>query len=73
MSYRIAEPVMSDKAKGQRMQHEPGTLPPSGPMMGNCLALPLTPALRSVWAAMPFWQLTDRNLDDDIAQAYRTQ
>lgn len=57
---------MIDKAKGQRMQDEPGTLPPSGLMIDNCLEVTLTPSLVFVSVTIPFWPFTDKNLYDYI-------
>lgn len=53
---------MIGKAKEQRMQLEPGTIPPGGLMMDNCLPSMPVPSLIFISVAMSFWPFTDRNL-----------
>lgn len=43
---------MINKTKEQRMQYEPGTIPPGGLMMDNCLDFMPTPRL--IFVTMSF-------------------
>lgn len=43
MFYSIAQALIMDKAKGQKIQYVPGLLPPGGLVMDDCLELMPTP------------------------------
>lgn len=57
MFYSIAELLMIDKIKRQRLVRA-GTIPPGGfTMMDTCLQLMPSPSLIMISVALPFWPL----------------
>ena len=58
MFYSIAELLMINQTKEQRIQYEPRTVPPGGLMTDNCLDFMPTP---SVIFVMIFWLFIDRD------------
>lgn len=57
----LANVLMTNKTKGQRMRDVPETTPPGGCMMDGCLQLMPAPSLVFILVTMPFWFVTDKN------------